>query len=1263
MSKKKLIANFPFELFWKGLTPATKAKGSRMYNKFKDDIHLLVTNEGLAAQVPSESVDDFYIVNFSATKGNPSASCSCPVMDSILCKHMAAACLAGMDGVISTDNKKVPEQEKSLTTKKETIIEPEATYAKVILSDSDSWIVDCPPERIFEFVLKRKYSNPRGYSNFSYPYSYPLPIKIADIGGGRSTDSWVSYDGIGRFEFHCKCLFPRPCVHNKELLARIGLDRGEKFFTRILSMEEREKRIRAIGFDTNDLRVNEFSFVSTWQDELVINYPKWFVREQDFEHILLELFPEGVKGAELEAVKSVHNPSLVIRKREGTLAKQIGFEFALRRKSISKTGKDNSKIVSISSQDGINLMRGADERFRSRITPFSYEYVMAWLKSNKYISNRYSYRIENLEVDRNARWPLLERLRSQTAEAWPEIVASELIYVESENEKGKLQAYPFIPKVDSVELIPTVTESEGSTQVSLNLQIGDERYDEYEYVFVAPFFVLIEENIYFVQNPNAMGLLSKLGKNALFFSDDSKGKLLTELLPRITQHFKVDVPDALELIMEDVDPVPFVEVSELNNQFIIVAPKFKYHGTITDLEEKRPHVNFTREDGKMVMSKRNWNVERNFMEEIKQMHYSFSKQISRNSFHITFSEAKKNSWFPYFVQQLSERNITVIGLQEMKHMRFNHHKPEMKMQATSGIDWFDLQMEVWFGEEKISLDRVRKAILQRQEMVILDDGSMGILPAEWIERYEMLFKMAEPNGQQALKLSKHHFTMLESLEDGNGNEQILEEIKQRKELIYNAQNLVTVKPSSKIKGELRPYQLLGYQWLQLMDEMKLGACLADDMGLGKTLQTITFIQFLKEKYKGQTSLVICPISLIFNWENELKKFAPTIKFKVHYGLDRMFDDNDFAKYDLILTSYSVMRIDVEMLASFTWKYIILDESQAIKNPDSQTAKALQTLKAYNRIALSGTPVQNNTFDLYSQLNFLNPGLLGNKQFFKEEFANAIDKDRDPIKTKQLRKMVYPFMLRRTKEQVATDLPEKMESIIWCEMSASQRAVYDEYKKYFRDALLQKIDAMGMSKVGVYVLEGLLRLRQICDSPKLLKKPEFLDAGSAKVEELMREIEDNIGDHKILVFSQFTEMLQLIVAELNQRKLTFAYLDGSTKQDDRRVAVNKFQEETDCRIFLISLKAGGVGLNLTAADYVYLIDPWWNPAAEQQAIDRTHRIGQTKKIIAYKMICRDSVEEKILLMQQNKKRMAGEIIGEDEAIMKRLKREDIEFLFS
>jgi non-specific serine/threonine protein kinase len=418
-----------------------------------------------------------------------------------------------------------------------------------------------------------------------------------------------------------------------------------------------------------------------------------------------------------------------------------------------------------------------------------------------------------------------------------------------------------------------------------------------------------------------------------------------------------------------------------------------------------------------------------------------------------------------------------------------------------------------------------------------------------------------------------------------------------------------------------------------------------------------------KKHANSTQLIICPTSLIFNWEAEINKYAPSLKYHIYYGSEREKGGDKFSKYDVIITSYGTLRNDIEHFTSFAFHYVILDESQAIKNPTAKLTKAVQLIKAKNKLILSGTPVQNNTFDLYAQFNFLNPGMLGNMDFFRQQFANPIDRDSDPLVAKQLQKLIYPFMLRRTKDQVAKDLPARTEMTMYCEMGAEQRKIYNDFKEHYRNFLLNKIQEEGMGKSGIYILEGLTKLRQICDSPALLNEKEVYPNVSAKLEELIREIEENVGGHKVLVFSQFVGMLSLIRHQLEKHKIAFEYIDGSVTAQNRQNAVNNFQTNDEIKVFLISLKAGGVGLNLTAADYVYLVDPWWNPAVEQQAIDRTHRIGQTKKIFAYKMICKDSIEEKIIQLQEKKKAIAADIIKEENGFMKKLTKDDIEFLFS
>jgi len=402
---------------------------------------------------------------------------------------------------------------------------------------------------------------------------------------------------------------------------------------------------------------------------------------------------------------------------------------------------------------------------------------------------------------------------------------------------------------------------------------------------------------------------------------------------------------------------------------------------------------------------------------------------------------------------------------------------------------------------------------------------------------------------------------------------------------------------------------------------------------------------------------------MYNWENEIKKFTPDLTYYIHHGGARTHETVVDGTIDIIITTYGTLRSDIRQFVDVVFDYVILDESQAIKNPQSKVAKAATLLQAKNKLCLSGTPLQNNTFDIYAQMNFLNPGMLGSMEFFKQEFSIPIDKFGEKEQKEHLRKLLYPFILRRTKEQVAKDLPEKSEMILFCEMDKQQRDIYDAFRNDFREKILGTVEEQGIQRSQLTILQGLMKLRQICDSPSIMKGEEKFPNVSVKLEELGREITENISDHKALVFSQFLGMLALIKEKLEELGVDYEYFDGSTSAPDREKAIQHFQNDENCRVFLISLKAGGVGLNLTAADYVYIVDPWWNPAVEQQAIDRTHRIGQTKNIFAYRMICKDTVEDKILQLQEKKRLLAADLITDDTGFVKSLTKEDIEYLFS
>jgi SNF2 family DNA or RNA helicase len=488
---------------------------------------------------------------------------------------------------------------------------------------------------------------------------------------------------------------------------------------------------------------------------------------------------------------------------------------------------------------------------------------------------------------------------------------------------------------------------------------------------------------------------------------------------------------------------------------------------------------------------------------------------------------------------------------------------------------------------------------------------------------------------------------------------ILKELTEKRNNLLNVISIKNVRKPRKLTATLRDYQKEGLNWLNFLKEIGWGGILADDMGLGKTIQILAALLNNPSK---KPDLIVVPTSLLFNWQNEIEKFCPSLEAKIHYGPKRTKNCKDLSGSELIITTYGALTNDISWLREIKFNHVVLDESQAIKNPTSLRYKAVCLLKGNHKIAMTGTPIENNTFDLFAQMNFVNPGYLGTAKSFKDNYSTPIDVNKNGEVAKELQKLVNPFLLRRTKEKVATELPAKIEDIIYCEMEQEQRAVYDAFKNKIKNDITSKIEADGLGKSKMKILEGLLKLRQICDSPEILNTPEDYGTDSVKIKELIRHIKEKTANHKILIFSQFVKMLGLIKDQLEKEGITYEYLDGSCNQKRRQESVENFQGNKDCRVFLISLKAGGTGLNLTEADYVYIVDPWWNPAVENQAIDRCYRIGQKKKVIAYRMICKNTIEEKIVRLQQNKKQLATDLISADENILKSLSGSDIKELF-
>ncbi|MFN8437007.1 MAG: SNF2-related protein [Cytophagales bacterium] len=640
-----------------------------------------------------------------------------------------------------------------------------------------------------------------------------------------------------------------------------------------------------------------------------------------------------------------------------------------------------------------------------------------------------------------------------------------------------------------------------------------------------------------------------------------------------------------------------------------------------------------------------------FESKILELIRSFQIKISNGKFQLTKSDGIS------FIQTKGEqlRNEGVELRQNQKDAKkYFIGESRINLEINENNDWFDINAKIFFGEFEIPFLTIRKYIKKGIRQFELPNGQIAVIPSEWLTQYSELFSFVEDHDGE-LRLQKYHVTLVNSLKE----ESLAEVIMSRKlEQLREFESLADEPLPQLLNGELRHYQKAGYNWLKFLNTFKFGGCLADDMGLGKTIQTLTLLLNQKEENKG-TSLLICPTSLVFNWEQEAKKFAPHLKILNFTGSNRSKNIDAFSNYDLVLTSYGIVRIDSTFLQKMYFNYIILDESQAIKNPSSTIAQDVNSLKSTHKLVLTGTPIENSTLDLWSQMNFVNPGLLGTQQFFKTEFLTPIEKKKDLDKVKKLHALVKPFILRRKKNQVATELPDKIEQIVYCDMTEEQEKLYEETKSYYRNEIANNIETEGIGKSAILILQGLTKLRQIANHPAMCV--DDYSQGSGKYD-MVIDMHENVTqeDHKVLVFSQFVKNLAFYKEYLEKEKQTFTYIDGSTK--NRKEQVDEFQNNEQVKTFLISLKAGGTGLNLTAAEYVFILDPWWNPAAEQQAIDRAYRIGQKNNVFVYKFITRNTVEEKILLLQQKKKDLADNLISADDSFIKTLTKEDIDNIF-
>ena len=630
---------------------------------------------------------------------------------------------------------------------------------------------------------------------------------------------------------------------------------------------------------------------------------------------------------------------------------------------------------------------------------------------------------------------------------------------------------------------------------------------------------------------------------------------------------------------------------------------------------------------------------------------------------VDHSEELENRGFKIDTVEYEEKNIILSP-------------PQLQLNLKQFNDWFDIYGAIEVGGYTIPFYSLAQYIRQYIRLYPLPNGDYFLIPEEWMERYQALFQIAKVR-TNGMRLNKNQFPILKSLDFDKTDDDTQEALGQDfKEIDYT--------PPTTLKADLRPYQKDGVKWLIHLYHNQLGACLADDMGLGKTLQTIAMLLYAKEQkaksdkptspYTGKqlnmfgahqaaledfsplNAMVILPASLIFNWEEEIRKFAPQLTIYRHVGPKRHKNPQLLIGFDVMLTTYHTALKDIDILQNLVFEYVVLDESQQIKNKDSKIFKAINRLQANHKVSLSGTPIENSLSDLWSQMQFINPELLGGFTFFKKQFIIPIERQQDEVQKERLKSLISPYLLRRTKEAVAKDLPSLTYQVFYSEMSEKQKKLYEREKSAARNYILDNYNkSIRFSNV---VLNTLMKLRQIANHP-LLVSDEY-DYKSGKFTDIIHHLETiQKGGHKTLIFSQFVSHLELFKKHFTKQEWQYSWLTGKNTSKQREKAIKEFQSEKEIRAFLISLKAGGTGLNLTAADYVFITDPWWNPSAERQAIARAHRIGQTKNVIAIKFITKDTIEEKILKLQERKRQLAEDIIENNEKI--EFSQKDLAFL--
>jgi SNF2 family DNA or RNA helicase len=797
---------------------------------------------------------------------------------------------------------------------------------------------------------------------------------------------------------------------------------------------------------------------------------------------------------------------------------------------------------------------------------------------------------------------------------------------------------------------------------SLTIEYAGKRIDlrkgSIDIICMTPCIIREDHRVFFVSDVEGSKLKPFLLKENILIPKKSEIKYFSGFVLNTINSFKVE-NSGFEIINIKPDKKALLELETGLKGSPVLILRFDYQGNkIYSNDLLTSFTVFEKKEDNFIFSKylRDFIWEKQCKDVLGELGFFSDDDI--NFFPVSSNGKKKNELYTMLeIVNSNYSEITAYGFILKSKLDNNYNLKPVNIEISSQIDndWFDLKAIVKIAEFNIPFSHFKKNILEGIREFVLPDNSVAILPETWFAKYKNIFEFGK-SSEDSLRIHKQHFSLLgEAFRDTDrtGFERL--------EKLLVPDQVPEVEYPRGLNCTMRKYQSDGLNWLNFLQSAGLGGCLADDMGLGKTIQTLAMLQYNKENIlaKGQpiideselslfdksesklTSIIIVPASLIYNWENEIKRFVPEMKVYSYKGNQRKKSTSYFQNFDIILSSYHTVRQDIELISLFSFHYIILDESQVIKNPASMLYKTVTRLKSDFKLVLTGTPVENSLTDLWTQLNFVNPGLLGDLAFFRREFAKPIEKMGDDEKESKLRKIIQPFILRRTKEMVARDLPPVTEQTVFCDMTDEQYKAYDEEKSSVRNSILKSIASTGHEKSAIVVLQGLMKLRQLSNHP-VLSNDEYA-FGSGKFDTVLQDMESVIAEgHKILVFSSFVKHLALYAEELRKKRIGFAMLTGASTK--REKIVNSFQTDPENKIFLISLKAGGVGLNLTAADYVFILDPWWNPASEMQALNRAHRIGQYKSVFVYRYITSNSIEEKIVRLQEKKSKLADLFIS-------------------